>query len=228
MVTLPLEHMISLCTPLECLICKLEGNMLCSECAEKTFEQHISRCYLCNKLTESSRVCRSCRNKSALRRVWWMASYEGVTKDIIHSIKYGRRRAYARECGAYLASALPFLQESVIVVPVPTASSRIRQRSFDQAVLMAQTLAGQRELQFKQPLVRMSQVDQVGKRRSERFEQIKNSMAVKDGLNLKGAEILLVDDVLTTGATLETAARLLRAAGAKHVDAAVIARHLIK
>ena len=57
---------------------------------------------------------------------------------------------------------------------------------------------------------------------------MRNSFELKEGLNIKGKSILLVDDVLTTGATLESAATILRANGATHVDAVVIARHVLK
>lgn len=75
--------------------------------------------------------------------------------------------------------------------------------------------------------MRVGTQDQIGKRRSERFKQVQSSLTAKPNISLDGKSVLLVDDVLTTGATLEAAAAVLRRAGARHVDALVLARHLL-
>mgnify|MGYP003441645101 CR=1 FL=1 len=227
MIVSPLESITALLTPLECHICKAEGNMLCHECTQKVLPELISRCYLCNKLTKQQRVCTSCRSRSSLRRVWWLSAYSGTTKELIHQMKYQRKRTYAREFGLLLAETLPYLPEATLVVPAPTAPSRIRQRGFDQAHLIAASFAKHKCLPCKQFLYRTSQVDQIGKNRAERKRQIEDSLAMMQVTDLNGKSVLLIDDVLTTGATLESAARLLRDNGADHVDAAVIARHLL-
>lgn len=224
----PLEYTISLVAPYECAICKVENYMLCPACANTNLELPTSRCYLCNKLTQSHRLCNACRHKSCLRRGWWLGNYEEPLKGLVLAMKYQRKRAYAREFGLHLGNVLPYLAGQTMVVPIPTASRRIRQRGYDQAVCIAKAFAHARSLPIRLALQRTTQVDQIGTHRSERFRQMQRSLRVEDPSTLKGASILLVDDVLTTGATLETAARLLRQAGARHVDAAVIARHLIK
>ena len=142
-------------------------------------------------------------------------------------MKFQRRRAYARSFGVLLAQILPYLPEDTAVVPCPTASKRVRMRGFDQACLIAQSFAAERGLRYQPVLVRTTQVDQIGKRRSERLKQMAGSFRVRRPDTIKGSSILLIDDVLTTGATLEAAAAVLRAAGAKHVDAAVVGRHLL-
>jgi ComF family protein len=144
-------------------------------------------------------------------------------------MKFNHKRSYARSFGTILADALPYLPEDTIVVPVPTARARIRRRGFDQAVLIARSIAKSRNLQMEQVIIRVSQEDQIGKRRSERMKQMEGSFRVIKGKQnlIKEKSILLIDDVITTGATIEAAAALLRKNGAKHIDAAVIARHLL-
>lgn len=201
--------------------------MLCPACAQETIEEIESRCYLCNKLTKQNRVCTSCKGRTSLRRVWWLGSYKDVLKELILQLKFQRKRAYAREFGMYLAQALPYLPEDTIVVSVPTASKRIRARGYDQAALIAAAFARKKGLVYKNILVRTSQVDQIGKDRTSRIKQMRDSIRMDTGAHIRGTTVLLIDDVLTTGASLEAAARLLRAQGAKHVDAAIIARHML-
>lgn len=201
--------------------------MLCLMCTQITFPEQSSRCYICNRLTNQSTICAFCRSRSRLRRVWWLAEYEGTVKALIYAMKFERKRAYARAFGELLAEALPYVPETTLVVPVPTASKRIRQRGFDQAVILAESFAHARGLPCARLLRRITQVDQIGKRRVERIKQMKGSLQVLVPEKVAGRTILLLDDVLTTGATLETAAKVLRQAGATHVDAAVVARHLL-
>lgn len=226
----PLESVIRLITPDNCYLCYKESDMLCLDCSEKTLAENESRCYKCNRLTSQSKLCSSCRSSSSLRRVWWLGNYQKTLKDLVRIMKFNHKRSYARSFGNLLASSLPYLPESTIVVPVPTASTRIRKRGFDQAVLIARSFAKSRNLQYAEIIVRNSQKDQIGQRRSQRFKQMEESFKL---LNSKiklidGCSVILIDDVITTGATIEAAASLLRKYGAKHVDAAVVARHLLQ
>lgn len=222
----PLESLVSLLTPPDCAICKVEGAMLCVSCQQTIYAALENRCYLCNKMTKQHRVCQGCSSRSGLRRVWWLDSYSEITKQLVKEMKFHRKRAIARMFGNMLAEALPYLSDDTIVVPVPTANNRVRQRGFDQAVVLARQFASQRGLSYCPALRRLHRGDQIGKSRIERYQQMEHSFVMAEPLPPK-ATILLVDDVLTTGATLESAARLLRRSGAMHVDACVIARHLV-
>jgi ComF family protein len=201
--------------------------MLCLSCRSEIISQIESRCYLCNALTVGGRVCKSCRSDSSLRRVWWLGGYNKVIKELVHIFKFQRKRAYAREFGVIMADTLPYLPDDTIVVSVPTAATRVRVRGYDQAALIAQSFAAQRNLVYKNILLRTSQVDQIGKDRAVRRKQMLTSVGIKSKHGIAGRSILLVDDVLTTGASLEASARLLRRSGAKHVDAVVVARHIL-
>lgn len=224
----PLESFISYLTPLRCNLCQNEADMLCDECIQTIFAELDSRCYKCNKMTKQSQVCTACRSNSRLRRVWWMGNYHSAVKELVRSMKFGRKRAYARQFGMLLDNALPFVPEDTIVVPIPTANSRVRRRGFDQAALIAESFARARHLEFKRILQRTSEVDQIGKNRKERMRQMEGSLKVRSSnSSIADRSVLLIDDVITTGATVESAAKLLRENGVKHVDAAAVARHLL-
>jgi ComF family protein len=224
----PVEKVISLLTPANCMICSIEGKELCSGCFLTSIPSVTPRCYICNKLMVDSAVCLSCRSRSRLRRVWSLGLYKEELKQLIWSIKYQRNRSAARMLGQYLAEKIQFLPAGTIVVPVPTATNRVRMRGFDQSLVLAEAFARARKLPFRLVFRRINQIEQIGKRRSERMKQMQDSLILTNENVIKDKNILLIDDVLTTGATLEAASALLRDSGAKHVDAAVIARRLLQ
>jgi ComF family protein len=143
-------------------------------------------------------------------------------------MKFQRSRAYARSFGELLAEAVGYVKPEVIVTHLPTASSRIRQRGFDQAALIAMSFAKQLHLRYQPLLTRHTQSDQIGKNRLERQKQMQQSFGYNSRFNVAGQTVLLLDDVITTGASIEAAATVLRTHGAAHVDAAVVARHYLK
>jgi ComF family protein len=118
------------------------------------------------------------------------------------------------------------LENNYLIVPVPTASSRARQRGFDHSALLARLLARQLSMRYAPAMMRLGQNRQVGKTRAERIRQAEGRYIVKNSKDISGRNILLIDDVVTTGATLAAATKALRHAGAKRIDALVFAKRL--
>ena len=125
-----------------------------------------------------------------------------------------------------MSELLPTNSNDMVVCPLPTAPARIRARGFDHAKLIAKYLADDAGLEQKDYLGRRSNVRQLGSTRAQRLEQMKNEFFVKPGLDLSGKEVLLVDDVVTTGASLSAAAKTLKRAGANRVTAIVFAQKI--
>lgn len=218
------ERIINIVAPHYCIMCGDEGAVVCDWCLPDIAPSLPSRCYLCKVATRESQVCSKCRRNSSLRHVWTRAQYEGYAKQLVHDLKFERKQAAAEPVAQLMAEPLPFLPKETIIVHVPTATSRVRRRGYDQAEKISRSLAQQLHLRNQTLLIRITQSRQVGARRSQRISQMRDAfMAVRSDM-VQNASILLVDDLTTTGATLEAAARELKSAGAKTVSAVVFAQ----
>ena len=219
-----LDKAISLVAPFRCTKCDRIGHLLCYECRETELDFVPSRCYRCHRATRQFAVCSSCRSSVSLRHVWVVASYKGAAKDLLEQFKFERAGGAAEDLAAPMAQLLPLLPTETLVCHIPTASSRVRVRGYDQAKLLAKEISKQTRLQFASLLLRETNSRQVGAGRKKRVEQAASAYALRADDLVKNKNILLVDDVTTSGATLEAAASLLRSAGAASVDAVVFAQ----
>ncbi len=218
------ERLISAIAPHVCIICGAEGEVVCAWCLPEIAPPIPERCYRCRAQTAHSQVCQKCRRQSRLGHVWVRTGYMDHARQLVHDFKFARKQAAAIPLARLMAECLPFLSDEVIVTHVPTATSRIRQRGYDHAVLLARALAREQKLPYAPLLLRQGKTRQVGASRKQRLGQLDGSFRPIKSEPLKGAHILLVDDIVTTGGTLEAAARCLKQAGAKQVDAVVFAQ----
>ena len=217
-----IERLISLLTPDDCLNCGLEGKILCRECAEQ-LEQLPAICYGCGKLSRNCRPCPKCINRWRPEHVWFYAAYKDLAADLVQALKFEQKRATARAMAELLDERLPYFESAPLVTFVPTAPHRRRERGFDQAELIAKELAKLRGWHIATLLKRQKKVRQLGANRAIRRAQLKGAFRPTHQWLIKDNHILLVDDVVTTGATIEACAKTLLKAGAKQVDAAVFA-----
>jgi ComF family protein len=217
-----LDLVISLIAPHRCIKCSALGSLLCDICAIDAFTALPVRCWRCKQLSRQSKTCQTCYRASNLRYVWAVSSYEGAAKELVELLKFKNARAAAKIIALQIAQKLPDLPPRTIVVPLPTATRRIRQRGYNQAALIAKELARNHSLRYYDVLLRSGQSRQVGANRSLRQKQLYGAFMVKNNHKaVSNHPILLVDDVLTTGSSLIEATRVLRAAGHKEISAAV-------
>lgn len=218
----PLEFFVSLLAPHLCLFCGKEGSSLCNKCSVAAIKSPPGVCYRCSKASLLN-PCSACASLSPLKSLSIAAEYSGIVKDLIASLKFNRVKSAAEVIAGQIHNKHPPINKSTVVVPVPTANSRVRKRGYDQASLIAKHFAKKRKLKYSELFRRVGSTRQVGAGREDRFKQLKNSFRLKKHHKTTGKHFLLVDDVLTTGATLESAGRLLVASGAASVSAAVFA-----
>jgi predicted amidophosphoribosyltransferase len=157
-----------------------------------------------------------------LDRAWSSAPHEGVARDLVVALKFRRLLPVAELMADRVHRLAPAHLLSGAVVPVPTAPARVRGRGFDPAGELAGALAERLGAELDPCLRRRGAGRQVGRRRAERVGHPPQILV--QGRAPRSA--LLVDDVLTTGATLSACAKALRAAGAARVVAVTFARRL--
>lgn len=216
-----LRHVARLIAPPTCVGCSREGEPLCATCAVALMLAPPEVCFCCGHASRGNLTCAGCRPITALAGVAVAAEYGGVVRDLIHRLKYRRQREAAKALAGGLAPLLPAANFDAVTA-VPVATSRLRQRGYNQSELIARYLARDLALPYRRLLRRLRNTQQVGKSRAERLAQVENVFVA--GAPVRAQRILVVDDVLTTGATLNACAIALRMAGAAEVWGAAAAR----
>jgi ComF family protein len=165
----------------------------------------------------------------AYHRARAVARYDEIARRLVHAFKFGDRLDLARPLGHMMVQAgADLLTDADALVPVPLHWTRLWRRRFNQSAALAEAVGRATGLAVRQDLLvrRRRTGHQIGLSRTERARNVQGAFAVPP-LSLgevKGRRLVLVDDVLTTGATLEACARALSRAGAARVDALVFAR----
>lgn len=223
------EFLLDLLFPRHCVSCQREGSFLCQGCFEKIILIKSATCPFCNRLSPWGKFCSRCRRKykPALSGILVASYFEGPLKEAIHSYKYDGLAELSRPLSEilikYLLGNLP--NPVPILIPVPLHPKRERQRGFNQATLLAEAVGGELSLPVLKNKLQRSKntLPQINLSRKKRRENVQGAF-IYQGKDLVGETILLVDDVCTTGATLNECAKELKKAQAKEVWGLVLAK----
>jgi len=216
--------------PSQCLVCHAwPTESVCEACVNQ-FAQPQSRCQTCAlPVPASVRQCGAClKTAPPLDACLAAVSYAFPWSDLIVGYKFHNHPGRASAFAVLLRSTPwvePALEAADVVVPMPLSKTRLQTRGFNQALVLARQLAPDKT--DSRLLLRIKDTPaQSSLKRAERLDSVKDAFAVDPLLSasLKGARLVLVDDVMTSGASLFAAARVLRAAGAAHITGLVIAR----
>jgi ComF family protein len=216
--------------PRWCVGCGREGNFICPSCHQSLSRIMPPLCPKCGRPQSSAILCSSC--------IGWQAEidgirspfrFDGAIRKAIHQLKYGNLRALAELLAQWLNDYLvsnPMPGE--VLVPVPLHHKRLRERGYNQSSLLAKELGKLTNLpvvdnclirqRYAPPQARTSTVD-------ERRSNVANAFLCRDR-RLKNKQVLLIDDVSTSGSTLDACARALKEAGATTVWGLVLAREI--
>lgn len=217
-----LDQIIGVVAPHRCHGCGRLGRVLCECCIKNIIKQADRVCVVCGGPAGSG-LCRGCRAQVAYQRAWCAGVRRGLLRRVIGVYKFQSVRAAAAPLAALLAATLPPLPRRTVIVPLPTVSAHIRQRGFDHTLVMARQLAARCNRPCRPLLRRRGTQQQRGHNAAQRRRIAARAFACPARLD-PATTYLLIDDVVTTGASLQYAAAALRAAGATTVWVAVVAR----
>jgi len=221
------QALLDLLFPPRCAGCGRMGAWLCPECLAQVGRVAGRGCARCGRPLGEHAHCPSCRGGTfALARVRAPFFFEGVIQQAVHGLKYRGRRVLAGPLGSLLAAYLGVLSwPAATIVPVPLHRERQRSRGYNQSALLARALARKSGWPLlEQGLVRWRHTrPQVGLDAAGRRENVEGAFRW-EGDAPPPERVLLLDDVYTTGATMEAAAAALRAAGTKEVRGLALAR----
>jgi ComF family protein len=229
--------------PSRCALCGVAdhaasdgGNAYCPTCIEQLTPAPINRCQRCaaeiGPFAKSDDGCVHCRNRTLrFNHVVCLGMYDGPLRKALLAAKWSYSAVRMRSLGSLLSSARSQeLAEKKYdrIVPIPQHWRQRIIRNFNPALVIANELAARMKIECDVHLLKRTAQTRPQKRVSvnERFRNQSGALAVAHPPTVRGRRILIVDDVLTTGATCSEAAKVLKAAGAKSCTVAVLARVL--
>lgn len=228
--------------PKFCVNCKKEGFYLCEDCLSLIEILEFGYCPFCfpPKINSNGKTCPICAKKHYLDGLYFACSYENpIIKKLIHEFKYSPFvKDYSELLAFFIISHLANLKKNYadfsgfIVIPVPLFAKKQKARGYNQAEEIAKNVSEILKLQLISNILVKTKptISQTELEKNQRIENIKNSFSISKNWessspnSLAEKKILLVDDVVTTGATMDECARVLKQVGAKEVWGMAVAR----
>ncbi|MEA2007116.1 MAG: ComF family protein [Patescibacteria group bacterium] len=226
--------------PIKCIGCGLEKKFICNDCLKKIPLKSLQNCPVCERaITLNGEVCKTCKNSSSfpLKGLFVASDYKDpLLSKAIHLYKYKFAHELVFSLGQILEKALSRHGGPApdVIIPIPLHKRRLRWRGFNQAFLLAQhlsenllphmTIPIQNELVVRS---RYAGSQMKVKDYTARFQNVSGAFQINDEANsfvLKKKNVLLVDDICTTGATLSECAKQLQKLHPKSISAIVLAR----
>jgi len=230
-----LRHWLTMRVPGNCPLCltRTRAGWLCDGCRQQVCDSMLSggpRCRSCALLLNESGACVDCQHKSPeFQSVVAAFDYDFPGSILIHQLKQGRRYLLAAALAELLVPRLQQLKSSnagaTILVPVPAGRQALRKRGFNPAGEVSRHLSRRLGLSCKHVLCRYKEAGPqklLGRR--QRYQQVQGLYGLRTPALPSGCHVWIVDDVLTTGSTLNAVSHLLMQAGAASVHGVVLAR----
>ncbi len=236
-----LRHITDIVFPPQCISCAailqpITEKVFCSACREKIKFLTGSICPICGitffDSPSASHLCGNCmENKTYFSCARAVVSYETIILNTIHRFKYGNNISVGARLASFMADfSFPDVDFTgySLIIPVPLHIKRLRQRGFNQSLILARALAKKWQIPVNFSLLKRHKftLTQTGLNKTERKQNIKGAFEVSDKKKIAGKNVILVDDVYTTGATINECAKILTKAGAQKVTVLTLARVL--
>jgi len=231
------ELVFNLLLPKLCLACNTEGSYLCDCCLAKIPLIDKFSCPGCQKISPYGKTCEACQKSYYLNGVIYALDYKNpLVQRMIKQLKYHFIKDLINPLAKILINEIKssnFLsgnftadESSFLMIPIPLHRKKFLWRGFNQSELLAKKLAEEFELNLRTDILIKTKntKSQTDLKENERHLNVKNTFAVNNKRNIKGKIIFLIDDVLTTGSTLNEAAKELKKAGAQEVWGITLAK----
>jgi len=224
------EFISDLVFPKRCLKCDQEGSYLCLVCQTKIEFNQKAYCPLCKQTSSNYNICNNCQTKTALRAVFVVSNYNQQTiEQLVHNLKY----RYVEDLAIIIAQLMAdfmvknrFLNEESVITCVPLHKKRQAERGFNQSQLIAKHFSQIMDLEYKELLIRTrNTLSQTQLKRKERQENVKMAFKVIENNLAKNKTIIIIDDVLTTGSTLNECAQVLAQQDYNNIYGLVLAQN---
>ena len=235
-----LRHLLDFILPTFCSYCNSSIDdsgvpHFCSSCWADFSSIQGPVCPRCGRPYESPEAlshspgheCGPCRQNSPLfDQALSVGYFEGALREAIHQFKYRPCRSLGRPLAQWMAGNIRLISDVDLIMPVPLHAMRLKQRGFNQALLLAHRMSETYRipLSFDNLLRIRPTRPQVELSGEERIKNVAGAFALRQPAELKEAKVMLIDDVFTTGATMNECAGVLKSAGAAHVTALTLAR----
>lgn len=226
--------------PVQCASCDVALSddpvpFFCRSCWESIQPLHGPFCPCCGRPYASSyalqyspdHLCGACRsNPPAYTRAWSLYLYASPLQEAVRLFKYHKKVALADALGALINRAPIDAIQADVIIPVPLHPTRLRNREYNQSLLLADRLSRARNIPLSYDnLVRTRETaPQTELSRAVRLTNLRRAFAVRRPQDISGKRVLVVDDVFTTGTTVNECAKTLRKAGASEVYVCTLAR----
>lgn len=212
--------------PPTCAGCGKPQFRFCPDCVQAVVKPDPQKCVLCGTRFASDWQLHSCTRKTHFDRALVWGLHSGPLRKALHQFKYRRDLGLADAFAQHLVSIYSVAKIGVdLVVPVPLGKKRYKERGYNQAALLASALSGRLGLRCRPKAAKRIKEtkSQVGLDIDQRRENVAGAFWADDRL-VSGKNILLIDDVLTTGATLDSCSQALKQAGAAKIVTLTLAR----
>lgn len=215
--------------PKKCINCGREGSYLCEDCLSLIPINPFEYC-LCERMEKRSR-CDYCKNRNLDRIMSATDFNDRIVKKAIHKLKYGCIESLSAPLAFLVLSHLEAINcqidKNFVIIPVPMHIKKKRRRGFNQSEEIARLISKTTTIPLSTTLIKIKETKpQMELNRNERIENIKDCFAINNKEEIKNKIILLLDDVYTTGTTMNECAKVLKENGAKEVWGLTVAREI--
>jgi len=215
--------------PKKCAACGKLDTLFCEKCRSKIIFLKTQNCPYCLKITVRGRICPNCKSteESPLTGVYVTAHFDDPLKEVIHKYKYDFVRALRDDLADLIWPYMEDFSKNTVLTCVPSSPKRMAWRGYNQAEEIAGILAQHTGMRFYPNLLKRTdyKTPQTQLTRKERFKNVANAFQINRKVDLDGKQIIIFDDLVTSGATLGACAKEIRKLGATRVWGFVLARN---